>query len=996
MKRFALFVTVVAAMVGLLSGSAFGQTVSVLTSGIRVGGGLQDGAFTVRLSTAAHGGVTVRIQSSSAALFTVGATPAAPGTEFIDRFIPNGQTDTSFYVNGVVGATGMGTVSATAPGFTGDSDPVTIVAPVFRFLSALTGLNQFTLDTVVVVQIGVPNVAGTAFAGGQNLAQGPALSVMLSNSNAAVAQLVTSSGGAQNATVFITPGNSQTGTSLGTGGVFIDPIAAGNTTLTATVAGFTAFPSDSTRNVTIAGPTLTFLSLPPRLGSGLQDGVFTARLSGGAHGGVTVRVQSSDASRLLIAPSSGTVVGSTFLDIPVANGQTDAGFYVQALEGVTGTVSVTATTPGVPMASGNVDVVTPAIQYLGPPTSISALASNALIRAQVGIPNVAGTAFGTAQPVRAGSSVMVTMNNSNSGVARLDTLALVGQSVTAVIAANTNITPNSRAAGGVEFDPLGVGMTTLTVSAPGFTPFPAVGNTVTVTPGSLVFLSTPTRLGSGFQDGGFTARLSGSSHGGTTIRLTSADPTRLRVSPNTTTPGSAFIDVAVANGSTDAQFYVEGQDGVTGTVALTASCPLTPDVMTNVDVVPPALRLLDLGGTISAVASNALVRAQIGVLNAAGTAFIGGQVVRPGSSITVTFSNSNPAVAQLVTQSLTGQSVTAVVPALASITPTTLSMGAAFFDPLGTGSTTVTASAPGFTLFPASGLAVTVTPGTMQLLSVPTNLGAGLQDGAVTARLSGSSHGGTTIRIESADPARMRIAPNATTAGSAFIDVPVANGSTDAQFIVQGVAGATPGMVNLTATSPLATSVNAPVNIVQPVYKVIDLPTNLFSTGANMNFRVQVGLPNQFGTDLSPAQQVAGGSTLIFTVNNSNPAGAQLVTTAGSGQMRMLSIAGGSTISPSGLPMGGIALDPLGTGDTVISCTIPGFGTVSNSNPLVAVRCPGDADLDGVVALGDIAVLVQNWTFSVVPGTQGDLSFNGTVGLEDIAIIISNWTLVCP
>lgn len=996
MRFYARIVVLLAALIGTLSGAASAQTVSILTSGIRVGGGLQDGTFTARLSTAAHGGVTVRIQSSDAALFTVSANAAAVGTAFIDRFIPNGQTDTSFVVNGVVGATGMGTVSASAPGFTGDSDPVTIVAPVFRILEALTGLNQFTADAAVRVQIGVPNVAGTAFAAGQNLAQGPALSVMLSNSNAAVAQLVTSSGGAQNVTVFITPGNSQTAGTVATGGVSFDPIAAGSTTLTASVAGFTAFPSDGTRNVTIAGPTLTFLSLAARVGSGLQDGVFTARLSGSAHGGVTVRVQSSDASRLLIAPGSGTVVGTTFLDIPVANGQTDAGFYVQALEGVTGTVSVTATTPGVPMASGSVDVVTPAIQYLGPPTSISALASNALIRAQVGIPNAAGTAFGTAQPVRAGSSLTVTMSNSNASVARLDTLALVGQSVTAVIAANTNITPNSRAAGGVEFDPVGVGMTTLTVSAPGFTPFPAAGNVVTVTPGSLVFLSSPTRVGSGLQDGGFTARLSGSSHGGTTIRITSADPTRLRVSPNAATLGSAFIDVAVANGSTDAQYVVEGQDGMTGTVALTASCPLTPSVMTNVDVVPPALRLLDLGGTISAVASNALVRAQIGVLNAAGTAFTGGQVVRPGSSVTVTFSNSTPAVAQMVTQSMTGQSVTAVVPALAGITPTSLGMGAAFFDPLGTGSTTVTASAPGFTLFPAGGLAVTVTPGTLQLLNVPTNVGAGLQDGPATARLSGSGHGGTTVRIESADPARMRIAPNSTTAGSTFIDVPVANGSTDASFFVQGVAGVMPGMVSLTATSPVATSVNAPVNIVQPVYKVIDLPTNLFSTGANVNFRVQVGLPNQFGTDLSPAQQVAGGSTLMVTVNNSNAAGAQLVTTAGSGQMRQLSIAGGSTLSPSGLPMGGIALDPLGTGDTVISCTIPGFGTVSNSNPLVAVRCPGDADFDGVVGLGDIAVLVQNWTFVVVPGTQGDLSFNGTVGLEDIAIIIGNWTLVCP
>ncbi|HVZ94614.1 MAG TPA: PKD domain-containing protein, partial [Phycisphaerales bacterium] len=69
-----------------------------------------------------------------------------------------------------------------------------------------------------------------------------------------------------------------------------------------------------------------------------------------------------------------------------------------------------------------------------------------------------------------------------------------------------------------------------------------------------------------------------------------------------------------------------------------------------------------------------------------------------------------------------------------------------------------------------------------------------------------------------------------------------------------------------------------------------------------------------------------------------------------------------------------------------------GYGTLT----VVCVPvCPGDANGDGIIGLADIAVLIQHWTQSVLPGTNGDVSGNGSVGLDDVAIVIQHWNQSC-
>ena len=89
----------------------------------------------------------------------------------------------------------------------------------------------------------------------------------------------------------------------------------------------------------------------------------------------------------------------------------------------------------------------------------------------------------------------------------------------------------------------------------------------------MTLLNLPGLVGGGLMTSGFAARLGARLHGGVTVRITSSNPDVLLVSPNTTTAGTPFVDIPVANGSTDASFAIHGVEGAQGTVTLTATAP---------------------------------------------------------------------------------------------------------------------------------------------------------------------------------------------------------------------------------------------------------------------------------------------------------------------------------------------------------------------------------------------------------------------------------------
>ena len=96
--------------------------------------------------------------------------------------------------------------------------------------------------------------------------------------------------------------------------------------------------------------------------------------------------------------------------------------------------------------------------------------------------------------------------------------------------------------------------------------------------------------------------------------------------------------------------------------------------------------------------------------------------------------------------------------------------------------------------------------------------------------LEASNHGGVTLRITSSNAAVALVAPNATTAGTAFIDVPVANGTTTVSFVVQGVEGQVGSVTVSASASGFTGTTSGIINVVTPAVSLLNsLPASTTS-----------------------------------------------------------------------------------------------------------------------------------------------------------------------
>jgi hypothetical protein len=313
-------------------------------------------------------------------------------------------------------------------------------------------------------------------------AGGSALPIVIVNSNAAVAQLVTSGGAAQSRIVTIPIGTSRSPSTVSGGGIAIDPIGSGTTTVTALVSGVTSLPGAS-RTVTVSAPGMT-ISGGMRVGSGLRYGSFTVNLGAPAGpGGVPVTLTSSSDAVLRVSPIVASAVGTGSITLTVNAGESSASFYIHGMEGRTGTVTLTATAPGYTNGTGTAVVVAPAIEITGLTASMSASAANDPFEVRLGALNTAGTGLFDEQVVRPGGTpITVTVTNGTAAVADLVTTAGAAQSRTVTIAVGASRSAGTVAAGGVAFDPHAAGSTTVQLSAPGVVTASTGTQTVTVTP----------------------------------------------------------------------------------------------------------------------------------------------------------------------------------------------------------------------------------------------------------------------------------------------------------------------------------------------------------------------------------------------------------------------------------------------------------------------------------------------------------------------------------
>jgi hypothetical protein len=566
------------------------------------------------------------------------------------------------------------------------------------------------------------------------------------------------------------------------------------------------------------------------------------------------------------------------------------------------------------------------------------------------------------------------VNNGTSTVAQLRTAAGSSDSSrTLILPIQQSISAPSVAGGGIAFDPIGIGSTTVSASADGFSSTATSSAVVNVTGAGISFQGFPARVGAGLQtninqDGlpvALGVNLGAPDHGGVTIHLVSSNPDVLRLSTDGLGAGSVAIDVELDHGETNGLFWIEGMSSALGTVTITASAAGFSDATTTVDVVQPRMQLIGLSPFTTVLSGEAPFGVAAGLVHSAGFLFLQG--VRAETEFTIT--NTNAAAAELRTGTETAQTVTVKIPADGYTSPQDVASGGVAFVPLAQGSTTVTASGAGFTGFFSSLDVIVATP-TIIMQGLPLKVGAGLQTNfnplccAVGAFLQTPAPGDVTVRITSTNPAVALVAPNDTTAGAEFIDVTVLAGQTLAPFYVRGVPGTT-GVVSISATAPGFQPGAGEVEIVQPALQLEGVQTAIEATGDTFEFRVTVGVADATGTSLAHVQQVRPGTPLTATVTNSNGAAAQLLILEGGDQSHTVEIAATFSSSPATIAAGGIGFDPLNTGLTTVTATIPGFLTTTSGT--VNVDVTGGNEASPVANAGadhDVTVGAPGGTFA--------------------------------
>ncbi len=913
----------------------------------RVGASLQ-GQLRVTLATGSHGGIKVQIKSSAPSIARVAPAATTPGEPVAEINVPNGQTYFDFYMQGVRGSVGDATITATSPRFTDGTTTIKVVQPVFRLYSLDSTTTTLSADDEFYAYAGILNTSGTGIWFWQPVSAAGALPVTFTSSVPSVGQMKKTGQAGASVTVDIPVNREYTSTTVASGGVAFDPLAAGSTIVAATAPGFNNAWSEASATVAISQPGMT-LTDPwigaYRVGSSLQAQM-RLTLGGSSHGGVTVHIASGDGNVLRVAPDA-TTAGTASIDIFLADGTTYRDFYIQGVRSATGDVNVTATQALFTSAAVTVKVVQPVFRLYSLDTATTTLSADDEFYAYAGILNTSGTGIWTWQPVSAAGALPVTFTSSVPSVGQMKKTGQAGASVTVDIPVNREYTSTTVASGGVAFDPLAAGSTVVAATAPGFNnAWTQASATVSVSQPGMT-LTDPWvgayRVGSSLQ-AQMRLTLGGSSHGGVTVHIASGDGNVLRVAPDATTAGTASIDIFLANGTTYRDFYIQGVRSATGDVTVTATQALFTSGAVTAKVVQPVFRLYSLDTATTTLSADDEFYAYAGILNTSGTGIWTWQPVSAAGALPVTFTSSVPSVGQMKKTGQAGASVTVDIPVNREYTSTTVASGGAAFDPLAGGSTVVAATAPGFNnaWSEASATVAISQPG--MTLTDPWlgayRVGSSLQ-AQMRLTLGGSSHGGVTVHIESGNANVLRVAPDATTAGTASIDIFLADGTTYRDFYIQGVRSAT-GDVTVTATQALFTSAAVTVKVVQPVFRLYSLDTTTTTLSADDEFYAYAGILNTSGTGIWSWQPVSAAGALPVTFTSSVPSVGQMKKTGQAGASVTVDIPVNREYTSTAVASGGVAFDPLAAGSTVVAATAPGFNNAwTEASATVSVSQPG-------------------------------------------------------
>ncbi|MFL5580803.1 MAG: beta strand repeat-containing protein [Gemmatimonadaceae bacterium] len=820
-------------------------------------------------------------------------------------FVAAGATTGSATVLGR--SPGVTRITATAPNYTGGASDVTTTAS----LNVLQTTSSFLAGSGADIQVSLESNATPAAA--------PAPGVTVSFAAVAPACVAVVAGGA------IPTGQTSVSSRLTYGGSAPLPCT---TWVRATAADI---QPDSV-SVTVNPPLPIAGATPVTLGAGLMV-ARSVTLGTASHGGVTVRVVSSDPARVLVSPSA-TTAGSASIDVPVANGTANVAYFVHALETPTGSTTVVASAAGFVGFSQTVNVVQPAIDLVGLATSTTTTTSDDAFQVRTGTPFISpqgvATSLSEVQAIRVGGTPLsVTLSSSLPSVATLITMATVGGQASVQVASGQSASPATVLAGGVALRPVAQGNTVVQATAPGFRATSAASVTVSVSTPTFRFVGSP--VGSGLQNAA-SVQLTVFGSTSKVVTLTSGSPQILLLSPDATTPGASSIQVTIPGNTTTGTFYLHGIERQTGTAQVTATASGYVSASMTASVVAPAVELVNLAASQSTSEPPVAISARVGTpLAGSGPPRVGDvQEVRAGASepLTATFTSGDVKVARLVTSGTSGASATAEIKPGQSVTPATLTEGGVAYEALAAGTSLVSVTIPGFTATAAASVTTTVTSPALTMFTGGGVVGAGLQDAVTLGLGAAAPAGGLVVRITGRSPTVAIASASAADVGAGSIDLAVPAGATTATWYIQALEDKS-GVASFDLSAPGYTGTSYTITVVATGVALSGLPSITTALTPDDPFMVQVG-PQSAGTTggLSDVQAVRAGAPgpLVVTITSVNTQVASLVTTTSSGAGSVtMQLAPGQSASPPSVNSGGVALRPLSFGTATITAGIPGY-----------------------------------------------------------------------
>ncbi len=919
---------------------------AITIQGATVGSGLQVNTG-FQLGASAHGNINVTLTSSDPKVL-LSPNSTTPGTSSIVIPAPDGSTGFSYYVQGLEGRTTdtvTATITATAPGFSDGTTQVTAVEGATDLQGIPSTTTTLTPSNIVYVRLGIAVAGYSQLQQLQNLRAGAPASV--------VATFTTPAGGVGNLLKGggATPGLSQTAliatqldntpTDTASGGVLFHPLSAGTTTVFGSIPGFVATTGQSTRSITVTQPTSSIS--PLSVGSGLQVNTGWS-LGASAHGAINVTITSSNPA-VLLSPDA-TTAGTSSLTIPIQDGIQSGQYYLQGLEGrTTDTVSsiVVVSAPGFSPDTAIMLDVPAALDLQGLPATTTTLSPGNIVYARLGIADAGFNQLIQLQNIRFGAPgpKTATFTTPSNGVGELlkgGTSSNVTQ--TAIIPIGLDNTPTDTASGGVMFHSLLSGTTTVTATIPGVTTTGQGTRSIAATQPAITVNGVT--VGSGLQvNTNFS--LGAPNHGDINVVLTSSNPAML-LSKDATTPGTSSITIPMLDGQTGGGFYVQGLEGQTSTVTTTVT--VTAPGFTNgtaaIPVVQPSLDLQGLPGTSTPISGINLVYARLGISSGGITPLNQLQNLRAGGpgTVTVTFTTPAGGVGTLFKRgAANGLTQTATIALGINNTPTDTTSGGIAFVPLANGTTTVTASIPGFLNPTSATRSITLSTPTISVNGQ--TVGSGLQVGS-NFSLSAANHGPINVTITGSDPAIL-LSPDATTAGQTSITIPVADGVQSVGFYIQGVEGRTGGLTGtITVSAPGFVSGTASTSVVQAALDLQGVPTTMAVGAPDASIYARVGTNSGGTTQLNALQAVRAGipgGTLTVTFTTSAVGVASLFTGAGAGAAtQTIQIPIGQVQSTTSIGSGGIGLRRVAAGTSTISVAIPNFLIPTTASSVVTVQ----------------------------------------------------------